>query len=1218
MRAGEAHAYLHAHTDRVRYASAEGHFAFYEGDASMICMQQEEKKKAERGGSTPQKSETAMREEEILAFWKERGIFEKSLTKDAPMGEFIFYDGPPFATGLPHMGHLLGSSIKDVIGRYKTMRGYRVPRTWGWDCHGLPIENIVEKKLGLKTKKDIETMGIGSFNVEARKAVLAFVADWRRYVERIGRWVDFDRSYKTMDNAYIESVWWALKKIRDDGRLYEGRKVLMYCPRCETPLSKAEIAMDNSYKDVTEEAAYVRFKLNGEEVRTRLGLPEAGESVQILAWTTTPWTLPANVALAVGEDIEYALVRKSSGDGSFATYIVARSKVDEIFTDGGSDMSVRTVPGSTLVGLSYEPLYEIPKVRAAGSEKVWTILPARFVTTEEGTGVVHIAPMYGEDDHALGLEYGLPVVPLLDASGSYTADAPEPLRGMYFKKGGKFVLEDLAERSLLHATHAHTHSYPHCYRCGTALIYNALTSWFIDIQSVKDRLLETNEDVSWYPEHLKHGRFRNIIEGAPDWTISRNRFWASPLPIWKREDTGEARFIGSLAELRARTKRSGNTYLAIRHGEAESNITHTISGRVENEHHLTEKGRAQAERAVEDLKDRGITKIIASPLVRTKETAEILAEALGLRIEDIVYDARLAEWQLGDMDGKPVKALHEVCPTYGERFLKGCGTGETLLDMKRRIGSALYEYETTYANETLLLVGHEYTLWLAECVAQGASVEECIAIRGTETDYVANGEVRELDLVPLPHNDEYELDLHRPYIDDLCLETEDGVRLVRIPEVVDCWVESGLMPVASQHVLRSESGRPARYPGDFIAEYIAQTRTWFYYMHAMGVLLFDGPSFKHCVSTGTILAEDGSKMSKSKGNFTDPLINLDRYGADALRLYMLGSVVMQSEDMSFRDEELKDVHNRFIGTLWNSYKFFEMYASSEALPTQTISDHVLDRWIMVRLDEVVANVTEYLDAYDTVRTVRALRDFVSDLSTWYIRRSRDRFKSEDPKDRDAAIATTAQVLRTCAAVCAPIAPFIAERVYRGAGGAEESVHLAPWPSAGARRGDTLIVDMAEVRRTVSLALEARQRAGIKVRQSLASVTLSNVALMGKDELLAILADEVNVKEVRFGSGFEGEVLLDTHVTPELKREGDVRELVRAVQDLRKRSMLAPEDMIALAVCADEAGLRILESAHAELARVAGVVDVTHEDAPGFDGSEVGIGDVSLRIRILPK
>ena len=484
------------------------------------------------------KSETALREEEVLKLWKENTIFEKSLAKESPQGEFVFYDGPPFATGLPHYGSLLSSVVKDVVGRYKTMQGYHVPRRWGWDCHGLPIEHMIEGKLGLKTKKDIEVLGIDKFNEEAKNSVLAYVDEWKDYVDRIGRWVDFDNSYKTMDNSYIESVWWALKKIHTDKRLYEGKKVLMYCPRCETPLSKAEIAMDNSYKDDPATTVFVKFKLNPGQ---KIGDFVTDENTYILAWTTTPWTLPANMALAIGENIEYVIARSDTnidrgierGEQHLTTgrYIFAKGRYAELTKEGDYFNEKKIIKGSELIGLSYEPLFEIEKAKNANSEKAWTVLSADFVTTEDGTGVVHIAPMYGEDDYALGLKNNLPVVPLLDGTGTYNTDAPKELQGMYYKKGEKYVIEDLKERKLLFGTKDIVHSYPHCYRCGTALIYNALTSWFVDIQSVKKRLLEANEEVSWYPEHLKHGRFKNIVETAPDWTISRNRFWASPLPI---------------------------------------------------------------------------------------------------------------------------------------------------------------------------------------------------------------------------------------------------------------------------------------------------------------------------------------------------------------------------------------------------------------------------------------------------------------------------------------------------------------------------------------------------------------------------------------------------------------------------------------------------------------------------------------------------------------
>lgn len=1148
-------------------------------------------------------SPTSIREEEILKDWKDKDIFEKSLSKDAPNGEFVFYDGPPFATGLPHYGSLLSSVIKDAVGRYKTMRGYTVPRRWGWDCHGLPIENMIEQKLELKTKKDIEELGIDVFNEEARKTVLAYADEWKKYIERIGRWVHFDNSYKTMDNTYIESVWWALKKIQGDKRLYEGKKVLMYCPRCETPLSKAEIAMDNSYKDVTEEAVFVKFKVTaGQKIGKEL---VADDSTYILAWTTTPWTLPGNVALAVGTDVDYAVVKKDK-----ELYIVATQRFSSLESSGEV---IEELKGSDLVGIAYEPLYTVEKAKNIESEKAWTVLPGDFVTTEEGTGVVHIAPMYGEDDYNLGLQNTLPVVPILDATGTYNNDAPELLRGMYYKKGGKYVMEDLEKRNLLFKKHSHTHSYPHCYRCGTALIYNALTSWFIDIQSVKKRLLEANEEVSWYPEHLKHGRFQNIVESAPDWTISRNRFWASPLPIWKHEKTGEVTVIGSLKELREKTKKSGNTYIFVRHGQAESNVTHIISSLPENAHSVTEQGVEQIKEAGKELKKIGITKIIASPLLRTKESAEIIAKEIGYDAKDIVIESRFQEWQLGDLNGLPVSNLRDEYANTKERFTKQVAGRESLVSMKSRIGEALYELERTYQNETIVVVCHEYTAWLAECVAKGADIDACIAIRGDTEDFVKNGEIRTVEFVPLPHNKKYELDLHRPYIDDLVLVAQDGGRLVRIPEVVDCWVESGSMPFASEYYPHGNKELvERRYPGDFIAEYIAQTRTWFYYMHAMGVLLFDAPSFKNCVTTGTLLAADGAKISKSKKNFTDPTVNIDLYGADAMRMYMLGSVVMAAEDVAFKDEELRDVHNRFINMLWNSYKFYEMHADPSIEPAAT-SPYVLDRWILARLDEVVSGITEYMDAYDTVRSTRMMKEFVADLSQWYIRRSRNRFKSDDVEDKHHALATTRYVLLTFSKLIAPITPFVAEGVYRGVLGESESVHLDVWPATG-KKGDTdLVLRMKEVRDLASLALEQRQRAGIKVRQPLAAIIVSETTLEASPEMVEILLDEINVKELRVDTAQEEKITLDTKLTPELLREGVVRDIIRAVQDMRKKNDLVPEDSVSLSVYAENTEKEYVEAATEELKRVAGVSSVTYSEAS--KGESVPVNDSTIRIEL---
>lgn len=1119
-----------------------------------------------------EKSETAQREEKTIAFWNEREIFKKSLEKPAPNGEFVFYDGPPFATGLPHMGHLLASSVKDAVGRYKTMRGFHVRRRWGWDCHGLPIENDVEKKLGLKTKKDIEALGIDTFNTEAKRAVLAYVHEWKRYIERIGRWVDFDHSYKTMDNTYIESVWWGIKQMHDNGLIYEGRKVLMYCPHCETPLAKAEIAMDHSYKDVTDETVTVKFTVTNPE---KIGLKG---DVYLLAWTTTPWTLPANVALAINPNETYVASLRDD------IYVISEmTRVTE-----GREENVASFSGTQLVGLSYEPLFDVPKNKTDTAYKVYA---GDFVTTAEGTGIVHIAPMYGEDDYQLGVKNNLPIVPLLNASGHYNDDAPEFLRGMYFKKANQEVIAGLEKRALVFAKEKYAHSYPHCYRCGTALIYNALTSWFVNIQKIKDRMLALNEDVTWHPEHIKHGRFQNIVTDAPDWNISRNRFWASPLPIWKHEKTGEVHVIGSLEELKQYTKTSGNSYVVMRHGEAENNTRDILDSNVNSTLGLTEKGKGQVDKAAQMLKEKKITRIIASPFLRTKETVERVAQVLGIDDTHIVYDARLGEMRFGELEGHAASEFRALAPTLKDRFEKAPSGGETLAQVRRRVGEALYEIEAMYVDETILIVTHEQPVLLLKGIAEGLTEQEIH--NRFDVHRPDNAVPEEFDFVPLPHNRDYELDYHRPYIDRLELRAPDGARLVRIPEVVDCWLESGSMPFAEYHYpFESKDAFEKRSPGDFIAEYIAQTRTWFYYMHAVGTAVFDRQTFKHVVNTGTILAEDGSKMSKSKGNFTDPLINLDRFGADALRLYLLTSVVMQAEDVKFKDEELKEVHNRTINILWNAFTFYTLYAK-EVVAASPDSTHILDRWIRALLSQLVGEVTAALDAFDTVRAGRLLRDFVTDLSTWYIRRSRDRFKSDDTGDKHAALATTQDVLTTLATLIAPLTPFIAEDIYRGAKGKEESVHLASWPVVSEVTGEDrqLLADMEHVREIVSLGLEARARAGIKIRQPLASLTIQKSEQELSPELLALIQDEINVHAVMYGAVAE-KVVLDTVLTEALLLEGKVRDVVRSVQDLRKRMELVPHDRVRLMINEDKT---FIESCREQLQKIAGVEEIVQTD-----------------------
>lgn len=1100
------------------------------------------------------KSETAKREEEVIAFWRENKTFERSLEKDAPKGEFVFYDGPPFATGLPHHGSLLSSIIKDVVPRYKTMRGYRVRRRWGWDTHGLPIENLVEKELGLKTKKDILDIGIAKFNEAARSMVLKYVADWKTYIERIGRWVDYENSYKTMDNSYIESVWWALKQLWDKELLYEGRKVLMYCPHDETPLAKAEIAADNTYKDITEEAVTVKFKVKNPE---KHGLPA---NTFILAWTTTPWTLPGNVALAVGKDIEYVAANYQG-----CTLIIAEAirGSNAGYSQGEPLRNLRKLKGSELVGIAYEPLFDIKPMQTANSHKVYA---ADFVTTGEGTGIVHTAVMYGEDDYTLGVNNQLPTVQLLTASGTYNEIAPEFIRGKYIKDAEKDIKKYLEDKNLLFEKKNHTHSYPHCWRCGTPLIYNAVPSWFINIQKVKAKMLSENEKVNWVPDHLKHGRFYNIALNAPDWTISRNRFWASPLPIWK-SSMGKVMVVGSLDEIKKRVKKSGNTYFVMRHGEADNNTQDIISSDRNANIHLTEHGKQSAKASAQAFANNHFDMICASPFPRTKETAEIVADTLGIPKDKILFDERLAECDFGQLSGKPLKEYHLMFPEKIVRFEKGPPGGETYTEIKKRMMSAMIELEEKYQGKKVLIVSHGTPLWLMIAATRGLSNGATLEIKKDE--YPSKAVIQELPFATLPWNSEFELDLHRPYTDSLVLLDDEGVEYTRIPEVVDCWVESGSMPFAEYHYpFENKAEFEKRAPGDFIAEYIAQTRTWFYYMHAMGVLLFDRLAFRNVVSTGTILAADGDKISKSKRNYTDPLELINQYGSDAMRLYLMGSPVMQSEDLRFRDEDVRDAHNRVIGILWNTFKFFDLYQKEYDGKTEARkSEHVLDRWILARLDELIGAMTASMDAYDTPQTVRAFRAFVDDYSTWYVRRSRERVKSEW-HDKQYSLATQREVLLTLAKLIAPIMPFIAESIWRGieSGG---SVHLAPWPETtsfmsrifGGAKKDNILEEMTQVRGLVSKALEARDKAGIKVRQPLSKLTIK--AQVSK-ELLDVIREEVNVKGVEVGN-IEGDVLLDTELTPALKEEGFVRDLIRAVQGARKDAGLNPQDTAKLII-----------------------------------------------------
>ena len=901
-------------------------------------------------------------EKDLVQYWKQEHTFEQSVDLRPKENAYVFYDGPPFITGVPHVGTLLSSIIKDAVPRYWTMKGKRVERVWGWDCHGLPAEVFTEKKLGIVDKRDIGTkVSLEEYINTCRENMVQVGNEWEDTIDRIGRWVDFKGAYRTMDKDYMESVWWAFQKLYDAGKIYEGEKVLLYCTRDATPISKAEVAMDNSYQDVTDPSVYVKLKLTDSDA-------------SLLAWTTTPWTLPANTAAAVNKDEEYCEVEV--GDEKL---ILATALLDKVLTDEKHNVvpynRLKTYKGSELVGRKYEPLFED---RGPTAHQVWA---ADYVTLDEGTGIVHLAPAYGEEDYVLAKEHGFPIVSNIDDNGFYAEGEWE---GQRVWESNKEIAKTLLERGIVWKIDYIRHSYPHCHRCGTRLMYRAHPSWFMNVADQRERMLEANGGINWFPEHIKLGRFAKTVQSAPDWNLSRDRFWATAIPVWKGQD-----------------------------GEGKEHI-----------------------------------KVVGS-----------------------------------------------------------------------------------YA--------------------------ELQQLSGVELD-----------------------DYHRPWIDDVKF-TIEGVEYTRIDRVLDSWFEAGSMPFAQFHYpFENVEKFEANFPGDFIAEYVAQVRAWFYYLHALSVGLFDTNAFKNVIVTGTIAGNDGRKMSKSFGNYTDPNVLMDEYSADALRFFLLSSPLLNAEDVALQDKEVADIARK-LSMIWNMYDFFTLYADVDQwdsslkageLPSDPSEDltNPLDRWIVSRVHQLTQEIDHHAQAYDLPNALKPVLPFLDDASNWYVRRSRKRFwKSEDDADKQQAYRTLHYVLVQLSLILAPFTPFLAEELYRKlVGGA--SVHLCDWPAAG-HIDELAVEDMAKVREAITLGLAQRAEAGIKVRQPLASATVSKVFRVGKptDEYQAyidIIIEELNLKDVKLldiASQTEVGIELDLHITPKLRAEGVMREVVRNIQQARKQAGLEVDDRVTL-------------------------------------------------------
>ena len=941
-------------------------------------------------------------EKDWVQRWKDDQTFEKSVAQRPADNAYVFYDGPPFITGVPHHGTLLSSIVKDAVPRYWTMKGKRVERRWGWDCHGLPAENFVEKQMNIMDRRQIvtsddqpapldkdgqplPTISLEKYINKARESMVANSETWQGVIDRIGRWVDFKGAYRTMDKDFMESVWWAFKQLYEAGKIYEGEKVLMYDTKFATPVSKAEVTMDNdAYQTVTDPSVYVKFKL-------------VDSDYSILAWTTTPWTLPANLLLAVNPEMTYCEVLVDGEKLIIAGEAFERTLQDEKHQPLDYEV-LRKFPGSELVGKKYQPL-------DTGStwpenDKIHTIYAADFVSHESGTGIVHIAPAYGEDDFELAKSLGINAFHVIDDNGYYV---DSNYKGLEVWENNKFIAKDLKEKGAVWKIEYIRHEYPFNPRSKQRIMYRAIPSWFFDIQGQKPLMLEQNENINWFPSHLKHGRFAKNIEQAPDWNLSRDRFWATAMPVWKG-DRGTVKVVGSYAELKE--------------------------------------------------------------------------------------------------------------------------------------------------------------------------------LSGVELD-----------------------DYHRPWVDNITFEI-DGEKFTRIDKVLDCWFESGSMPFAQLHYpFENRQKFEANYPADFIVEYIGQVRAWFYYVHAVNTALAEIGAFgldcqhknaySNVITTGVVAGNDGRKMSKSLGNFTDPNDLMDKFSADSLRFLLLSSPLLNGEDFALHDKSVGDVARK-LAMIWNMYDFFTMYAEVDSWefdgelkdPLNEMTNP-LDIWIVSRLHQLVAEVERHMDTYNIPDALSPILPFLDDASNWYVRRSRRRFwKSEDDGDKNDAYRTLHYVLVRLSYILAPFTPFLAEELYHNLTGDAESIHLKDWLPAG-EINRAMLRDMNALRAAVNDGLSKRAAEGIKVRQPLASAKLVSTISQNTPEevaqfLVDIARDELNVKSVEAVTGSELDapeasaqpsVVYDLNITPELKREGLMREIVRHVQSARKKAGLQVDDRIILQLTTNDDQLR---------------------------------------------
>ncbi len=1104
-------------------------------------------------------------EKEILRFWEKERIFEKSIKKRRKKKDFVFYEGPPTANGKPGIHHLLSRVFKDIICRYKTMQGFRVERKAGWDTHGLPVELEVEKKLGIREKKEIEKFGIAKFNRLCKNSVWEYKKEWDKFTKRSGYWLDLKHPYITYQTDYIESLWFILKKIWERGLLYNDFRVSPYCPRCQTILSSHELAQ--GYKRIKEPAIYVKFQVVKDSMLQTDSFP-----TYLLVWTTTPWTLPGNVGIAVNPKIDYVLAKTEK-----EAYILAKKKLALLEKNY---KIVKELKGEELTGLKYLPLYA-QKISGRGYE----VIPADFVSTEEGTGLVHIAPAFGEDDieaiksqnqkiQSQGKK-GFPILLTVDEEGRMKTPGYK-WNGLFVKRADPLIIEDLKERNFLFKKELYEHDYPFCWRCHTPLLYFAKRSWFIRMTEVKKNLIENNQKINWIPEHIKEGRFGQWLKEVREWGLSRERYWGTPLPIWRCKKCNRIEVIGSLEDL-LRQKFSTNNYFLFRHGHSLRQITNLINCWPEKKPFpLTEKGRKQVLRSARKLKKENIHLIFSSDILRAKQTSQIIAKETGAKI---IFDKRLRELNGGIFNGKNPQEFWNFLSNKKNPYSARVPKGESLNDVRKRVYGLIKEIDQKYQGKNIVIVSHEFPLTVLEKTLEGMSIEDIVAFRKEKRkELIKTGQWRRIKFRKLPLNPKGEIDLHRPYIDQIKFFCPScGKVMERVPEVADCWFDSGSMPFAQCHwpfdkekkLTKSQKLKPPRlFPADYICEGIDQTRGWFYTLLAISTALGFGPPYKNAISLGHVLDEKGEKMSKSKGNVIEPGEIIEEYGADAVRWYFY-TINQPGDPKPFSKKDVQTILRKFILTFWNCYSFFATYS-----PSQTISENLrkrkskmLDRWIVSKLNNLISQTKNALDRYDITEAARAIENFViNDLSLWYIRRSRKRFqRPENKKEIKEASQTLGFVLLTLSRLVAPFIPFLSEKIYRSLSKSRESVHLENWPKVKEELIDKNLEEkMKKVRSIVKAALAERAKAKIKTRQPLNKLKIRERGLKIEKELIDLIKEEVNVKEVVFDKNLKKEVELDTKITAQLKEEGILREIIRNIQDLRKRAGLGPKDTILIA------------------------------------------------------